>query len=64
MYLAINLHVHFVEMPFMVGPDTQTLNSFSTNVRRKQRTKTIPPKPNGLILNINFPLMQKIFHIL
>ena len=30
----------------MVGPDTQTLNSFSTNVRRKQRTKTIPLNHN------------------
>jgi hypothetical protein len=41
----------------------KVLNPSSSDLRREQRPKAVPPKPHSLMTDFDFAHMQKILHI-
>jgi hypothetical protein len=61
--LAVNLYENFVHMPLPVGVCAHLLDAFSTDLSRKHRTKSVPPKPDGFVADINATFVQQILYV-
>ncbi len=58
--LTIDFDENFIQMPF---PKRIRIRSSLANFFRENRPKSIPPKPDGLMTNIDAALMQNIFDL-
>jgi hypothetical protein len=61
--LATNLHEYLVQVPLPVRICAHLTASFPADLRGKHRTKSIAPKPNRLIADVDAAFVQKIFQI-
>jgi hypothetical protein len=61
--LAINLHEYPVQVPLPVRICAHLTDSFPADLSGKHRTKSIPPKPNRLMADVDAAFVQKILHI-
>ena len=50
---SVNLHEYFVQMPLPVRMSMHLIDPFLTYLRSEDRTRSIPPKLNGFVANIN-----------
>jgi len=61
--LTVDLHDHLVQLPLPVCPQPHSTNPFLTDLSCKQRAKSIPPKSNRFVADIDAAFVQKIFNI-
>jgi hypothetical protein len=62
-HLAVELHVHLVEMPIPVAEPAHPAHSLATDVACKHRAESIPPEANGLVAYIDAALEQQVFNV-
>ena len=60
---TIDFHENFVQMPLPIRVSPHPARPITTDFGGKHRAKSIPPKPNRLMANIDALLMQQILHI-
>ncbi len=46
-----------------MGVLAHRLHSLTANLRGEHRPQPVPPKPHGLVTNVDPPLVEEIFHI-
>jgi hypothetical protein len=61
--LAVNLHENFVQVPLPVRIRPQLLHPLPPDFGSKHRAKSVPPKPNRLMADVDAAFVQKILHI-
>ena len=62
-HLAVELHVHLVEMLAPVANAFHPAHPLSPDIARKHRTEPVPPKPHGFVADINATLEQYILDV-
>ena len=63
MCLSIYLYEDLVQVPLPVRIRSHPTDPVSSYLSSKHRTKSIPPKPNCFVADLNASFVQKIFHI-
>jgi hypothetical protein len=63
MCLAVNLHKHLVKVPLPVRICAHLADSFPTNLSGKHRAKSVSPKPNRLMADVDAAFVQKVRHV-
>ena len=61
--LAVDLHEHLTQMPLPVCPRPHSVNPSAPNFSGKQWAKSVPPKPNRLMADVDAALVQKLLNI-
>ena len=61
--LAVDLPGHLIQMPLPMCYRPHSINPSATDLSGKHRAKSVPPKPNRLMVDVDATLMQKILHI-
>jgi hypothetical protein len=61
--LAVDLHEHLIQVPSPIRTCAHLADPFLADLYGKQQTKTVPPKSNRLIADVEAAFVQKIFHI-
>ena len=59
--LAVDRQKNFVQMPIRMR--TELLNPFPADFSRKHRDKSVPPKPDRLMADLDTAFVQQIFDI-
>ena len=62
-HLAVDLHVHLIEMPSPVGDALHPADPLPTNVACKHRTEAVPPEPDSLVAKVDTALERQILDI-
>lgn len=62
-HLAVDLDVHFIEMPPPVPETAHPAYPLATDIAGKHRAEPVPPEPNRLVAQINTPFEQQILDI-
>jgi len=62
-HLAIELHVHLVEVPAPVPEAPHAADPLAPNVRREQQTEPVPPVPHRLMADVDPALEQQVLDI-
>jgi hypothetical protein len=62
-HLAVYLHQHLIQTPLPMCSRPHSINPSAADLSGKHRAKSVPPKPNRLMANVNAAFMQKIFNI-
>ncbi len=62
MCLTVGADEHLIKMPAPQRIGSMTNTAFP-DLGGKQRTKTVPPVPHGLMANVDAPFEQKIFDL-
>ena len=62
-HLAIELHVHLVEMPAPVSESAHPVDPLPPDVAGEERAKPPPPLPNYLMANVDTALEQEILDV-
>ncbi len=63
MPLAIYLHKDLVHMPLPFGVCSKLLNTLSSGLRSKHRTKPVPLIPDSFVAHVDASLVQQVFDI-
>ena len=63
MCLSIYLYEDLVQVPLPVRIRSHPTDPVSSYLSSQHRTKSIPPKPNCFVADLNASFVQKIFHI-
>jgi ribosomal subunit interface protein len=63
MHLSIYLYENLVQVPLPVRIRSHPTDPVSSYLSSKHRTKSIPPKPNCFVADLNASLVQKIFQV-
>ena len=63
MCLSIYLYEDLVQVPLPVRIRSHPTDPVSSYLSSKHRTKSIPPKPNCFVADLNASFVQKIFHV-
>jgi len=61
--LSVELYEHLIQMPLPMCPRPNSVNPPAADLSGKHRAKSVPPKPNRLMVDVDAAFMQKIFHI-
>jgi len=61
--LGVDLHKHLMQVPLLVRVCLHPVCSFFSYLSRKHRAKIIPPKPNGLLADVDAAFVQQILNI-
>jgi hypothetical protein len=62
-HLAVELHVHLVQVPTPVPKASHSADPLAANVSGEQRPEPVPPVPNGFVANVDAALEQKVFDV-
>src|SRR6478735_451191 len=62
-HLAVQLHVHLVEMPAPLAKASHPAHPLPANVGREQWPKPVPPVAHGLVADVDAPLCQQVLDI-
>ena len=54
-HLAVDLDVHFIEMPTPVAETAHPAHTLATDIAGKHWAEPVPPKPDRLMAQINTP---------
>ena len=60
---SVDFYEHFVQVPLPIRMSAKVLNPFSSDLRGKQRAKSVSPETDSFMANINTAFVQQIFHI-
>lgn len=52
-HLAIDLHVHFIEVPLPVAEAPHPVDPLSADIAREKRAEPVPPQPNRLVAGVD-----------
>ena len=63
MRLAVDLHVHLVEMPPPLAEALHPADPLPADVSREHRTEAVPPEPHGLVADTDVALEQQFFDV-
>jgi hypothetical protein len=63
MRLAVDLHEYLIQMPLPVCPRPPSINPSAPNFSGKQWAKSVSPKPERLMADLDAALMQQILNI-
>ena len=63
MCLSIYLYEDLVQVPLPVRIRSHPTDPVSSYLSSQHRTKSIPPKPNCFVADLNASFVQKIFHV-
>lgn len=63
MRVTVNLNENLVQVPLPIGMGAHLLDTFSADLGSEQRAKSITPKPNRFVTDIDPSLMQKVFDV-
>jgi hypothetical protein len=62
-HLAIQLHVHLVQVPARVTKATHARDMLATYVACEPRAEPVPPRPHRLVADIDPALEQQVLNI-
>jgi hypothetical protein len=62
-HIAVELHVHLIEMPAPVSKPPHAADPLATNVACKQRAEPAPSQPHRLVAYVDAALEQQILNI-
>jgi hypothetical protein len=62
-HLAIQLHVHLVEMPAPVTQAPHVRHPLPPDVAGKHRAEPVPPHPHGLVADVDAALEQQVLDV-
>src|SRR3954447_23974856 len=62
-HLAVDLHVHLIEVPTPLTEPTHAAHPLSADVTCKQRTEPVPPVAHGLMADVDAALSQQVFDV-
>jgi hypothetical protein len=59
--LNVDLHEYLIQVPLPVYPQLHSINSFPTDLNREYLAKSVKPKSNHLVADVNAACVQQIF---
>ena len=62
-HLAIELHVHLIEMPPPMTKASHAVSPLTANVAREQRAESVPPEAHRLMADVDPTLMEQILDV-
>jgi hypothetical protein len=62
-HLAVQLHVHLVQMPAPVAKAAHPAHALAANVTGEQRAEPVQPQPDRLMADVDPALEQQVFHV-
>jgi hypothetical protein len=62
-HLAVELHVHLVEMPSPVAEAPHPRHPLPADVAGEHRTEPVPPVPHRLMANVDATLEKKVLDV-
>ena len=63
MCLSIYLYEDLVQVPLPVRIRSHPIDPISSYLSSKHWAKSVPPKPNCFVADLNASFVQKIFHV-
>ncbi len=63
MRLSVDLHKHLIEVPAPLSVALYPADPIAFDVGREHRAEPIPPKPHGLMTNVDPSLEQQILNV-
>ena len=61
--LAVDPHDHLVQVPLPVRICAHRADPFLADLSGKKRAKSVPPKPNRFVTDVDAAFVQKILHV-
>ena len=62
-HLAVDLYVHFIEVPAPLAEASHADDLLTADVGSKQRAKPVPPVPHGFVADVDPALEQQILYV-
>jgi hypothetical protein len=62
-HLAVELHVHLIEVPSPVAKPAHATDPLATNITREYRAEPVPPMAHCLVADVDAALEQQVLHI-
>lgn len=59
----VDFHKNLVRMPLPIGISVHPTYPALADFGREHRAKSVPPKPDSFVANVDAPFVQQIFHI-
>lgn len=63
-HLAVYPQVDFANMPPPMPKTAHSAHPLAANIRHEQRTKVVPPEPNGFMTKVDLSLEEQILDVL
>jgi len=63
MHLAVDLHIHLVEVPFPLAKALHSVHPLAPDIGCKQRAEPVPPMPHRLVADVDPVLGQQILNV-
>ena len=63
MLLPVDLHEHLIEVPAPVTDPAHRLHPLPSDIGRKHWSEPVPPKPHGLVADVDPTLEKQVFDI-
>ena len=63
MHLAVDLHIHLVEVSLPMTEAPHPADPLASHVRSEHWAQPAPPVPHGLMADVDPALCQQVFHI-
>jgi hypothetical protein len=63
MRLSVDLHEDLIQVQLPVRIRSHPTDPVSSDLSSKHRTKSVRPKPNCFMADLNATFVQKIFHV-
>ena len=60
--LTIDLYEYLIQMPLPVCPRPHSINPFPADLSGKYWAKSVPPKPNGFVADVDAAFVQQNLH--
>jgi hypothetical protein len=61
--LAVDLHVHLIEMPPPVAACAHSLHPFASDLGGKHRAEPVPPEPHRLVADVDATFVEQVLDI-
>ncbi len=61
--LAVDLHEHLIQMPLPLRICAHLTAPFPANISGKYWAKSVPPKSNRLMADVDTAFIQKVLHV-
>jgi len=62
-HLAVDLHEHLVQVPLPVRICAHLADPFLADLCGKYWAKSLPPKPNRLVADVDAAFVQEVLHV-
>ena len=61
--MTVDVHEHFIRIPLPIPVSTHPTDRLTADLGHEHQAQTVPPKPNGFMVEVDAALKEKISYI-